>query len=266
MKERKEERASGEGVKKGGIWWPFTAKWPPEAVVDVVIPALNEEKSLPLVLKDLPWEGLRQVVVADNGSSDRTAEVAREGGALVVREEQRGYGAACLKALELLRRAPPEIVVFLDGDYSDYPEELPRVVAPIEAGDAEMVIGSRILGDSRKGALLPQAVFGNQLAGGLMALMYDYQFTDLGPFRAIRWETLEMLGMEDQNYGWTVEMQVKAARMGISTVEVPVSYRKRVGVSKVTGTIRGTVLASYKILFTLWREYLDEVRERRGRR
>ena len=249
--------------RRGGIWWPFEGTWPTGAVIDVVIPALNEEESLPLVLRDLPKEGIRQVVVADNGSSDDTARVAREAGARVVYEPKKGYGAACLKALALLREDPPEIVVFLDGDYSDDPGELPRVVGPIVAGGADFVIGSRILGESARGALLPQAIFGNQLAGLLMAWMYDYQFTDLGPFRAIRWEVLEELEMEDQNFGWTVEMQIKAARQKVSTVEVPVSYRKRVGVSKVTGTVKGTVLASYKILYTLGREYLDEVRGRR---
>ncbi len=226
-------------------------------MVDVVIPALNEEKSLPRVLGDLPWERIRQVLVVDNGSTDQTARVAREAGARVVSEPQRGYGAACLRGIEVLREDPPEILVFLDGDYSDHPEELLRVIAPIEAGDAELVIGSRTLGHRTAGALLPQARLGNALACVLMEWMYDYRFTDLGPFRAITWEALEALGMADENYGWTVEMQIKAARRQKSCVEVPVSYRKRVGTSKVTGTVRGTVLASVKILYTLGREYLD---------
>ena len=262
---KKDKRSNEVKTKRGGIWWPLDIDWKPTSIIDVVIPALNEEKSLPLVLRDIPT-GIRRVVVADNGSTDRTAQVAREEGAIVVSEEERGYGAACLKALDYLADDPPEIVVFLDGDYSDYPGEMMRLIAPIEAGDAEMVIGSRILGESSRGALLPQAVFGNRLAGGLMALMYDYQFTDLGPFRGITWEALSSLQMADRNFGWTVEMQIKAARRGISSVEVPVSYRKRVGKSKVTGTVKGTVLASYKILYTLGAQYLEELLEQRQKR
>lgn len=244
---------------RGGVWWPDAEEFNPGLVVDVVIPALNEEASLPMVLRALPRGGIRQVVVADNGSDDQTGKVARDLGAVVVREEERGYGAACLKALAYLEADPPDVVVFIDGDFSDFPEEIGRVVAPIEEGDAELVIGSRILGQTRQGALLPQAVFGNLLAGGLMKWMYSYSFTDLGPFRAITWRALEALEMKDRNFGWTVEMQIKAARQRISAVEVPVSYRKRIGKSKVTGTFRGTLRASYKILYTLGQQYVEEL-------
>jgi glycosyltransferase involved in cell wall biosynthesis len=239
----------------------------PGPSVDVVIPALNEETSLPLVLAALarlgavgpggsppaaPW--LRRVVVADNGSTDGTARVARQGGAEVVAAPRPGYGSACLAGLAHLRSTgPPEVVAFLDADYSDHPEELPRVVAPLLAGEAELVIGSRVLGEREPGALLPQARAGNLVACALIRLLYGHRYTDLGPFRAARWESLERLGMADPDFGWTAEMQVKALRRGLTVVEVPVSYRKRVGVSKITGTVKGTVLAGYKILWTVLR-------------
>lgn len=226
----------------------------PSATIDVVIPALNEEASLPLVLAGIPRPPVRRVVVADNGSTDRTAEVAADGGAVVVAAERRGYGSACLAALDHLRRNdPPDVVVFLDADYSDHPEELPEVVAPILAGEAEVVIGSRVLGRRERGALLPQARAGNLVACLLIRLLYGHRYTDLGPFRAARWEALERVGMSDPNFGWTAELQVKALRAGLTVVEVPVSYRKRVGVSKITGTIRGTIAAGYKILWTVLR-------------
>lgn len=224
------------------------------STVDVVIPALNEERSLPLVLADLPRPPVRRVVVADNGSKDGTARVAREGGAEVVDAPRRGYGSACLAGLDHLRRiGPPDVVVFVDADWSDHPEELPRVIAPILAGEADLVIGSRILGNRERGALLPQARAGNLVACGMIRLLYGHRFTDLGPFRAIRWEALERLRMSDPNFGWTAEMQVKALRKGLRCAEVPVSYRKRVGVSKITGTVSGTVRAGYKILWTVLR-------------
>lgn len=226
----------------------------PSATIDVVIPALNEEASLPLVLADLPRPPVRRVVVADNGSVDQTALVAAEGGAVVVPAARRGYGSACLAALAHLRgNDPPDIVVFLDADYSDHPEELPQVVAPILAGTADVVIGSRVLGRRERGALLPQARAGNLVACLLIRLLYGHRYTDLGPFRAARWDALERVGMSDPNFGWTAELQVKALRAGLRVVEVPVSYRKRVGVSKITGTIRGTIAAGYKILWTVLR-------------
>lgn len=228
-----------------------------DRVVDVVIPALNEEESLPLVLGDLADLGParpRRIVVADNGSSDGTARVARDGGAVVVSAARAGYGSACLAGLSWLREhGPPAVVVFLDADWSDHPEELPRLVAPIVGGEADLVIGSRILGEREPGALLPQARVGNRVACLLIRLLYGHRFTDLGPFRAIRWEALERLGMGDPDFGWTAEMQVKALRHGLRVTEVPVSYRRRVGVSKITGTIQGTLRAGYKILWTVLR-------------
>lgn len=222
--------------------------------LDVLIPALNEEGSLPLVLAALPRPPVRRIVVADNGSVDGTARVAKEGGAEVVAAPRRGYGSACLAGLDYLRRTrPPDVVVFVDADYSDHPDELPALVAPILAGEADLAIGSRVLGRRERGALLPQARAGNLVACLLIRLFYGHRFTDLGPFRAIRWDALESLEMADPNFGWTAEMQVKAVRRGLRCVEVPVSYRRRVGVSKITGTITGTLRAGYKILWTVAR-------------
>ncbi|HJK98133.1 MAG TPA: glycosyltransferase family 2 protein [Polyangiaceae bacterium LLY-WYZ-14_1] len=221
--------------------------------VDVVIPALDEEEALPLVLQAIPRPPVRRVVVADNGSRDRTAAVARAGGAEVVHEPERGYGAACLRALAHLRGDPPDVVVFLDGDASDHPEELPALLAPIERGEADLVVGSRARGGAERGSLtLPQRL-GNAVACQALFWLYAARYTDLGPFRAIRWEALERLRMVDRNYGWTVEMQIKAAREGLRHAEVPVPYRRRVGRSKVSGTVRGTLGASRKILWTLAR-------------
>lgn len=222
-------------------------------VVDVVIPAFNEERSLPLVLEALP-ETVRRVVVADNNSTDRTAEAASEGGAEVVAAPRQGYGSACLAGLAHLRdTGPPEIVVFVDADFSDHPEELPALVEPIEEGRADLVIGSRVLGVREPGALLPQARAGNLLAVWMIRALYGHRTTDLGPFRAVRWSSLETLGMRDPDFGWTAEMQVKALRAGLRVVDVPVSYRRRVGRSKITGTVKGTILAGYKIITTILR-------------
>ena len=222
--------------------------------IDVVIPAYNEEASLPLVLQSIPKSNVDRVVVVDNASTDNTGRVGAAGGAVVVREDRPGYGTACLSALDFLRHhRPPDIVVFLDADYSDYPEELPRVVGPITSGSADLVIGSRVLGQRERGALLPQARVGNLIACSLIRLLYGFRYTDLGPFRAIRWASLENLEMSDPDFGWTAEMQVKALRARLKICEVPVSYRKRVGVSKITGTARGTILAGYKILWTVLR-------------
>ncbi len=221
-------------------------------------PALDEEQGIARVIEDLPRAGegwrVREVVVADNGSADRTAAVARAAGAPVVHEPRRGYGAACLAGLAVLRRDPPAVVVFLDGDGSDDPRELPRLLDPIVRDGAELVIGSRVRGTREPGALTPVQEFGNRLATGLLAEWFGARYTDLGPFRAIAWRALERLAMRDRDYGWTVEMQARAARAGLVTAEVPVSYRRRAaGRSKVSGTLRGAAGAGWKILFTLAR-------------
>jgi len=221
------------------------------------MPALDEEESLPLVLEEIPEPWVRRVVVVDNGSTDTTADIVRASEAELVDEPREGYGSACLAGLEHLADDPPDIVVFLDADHSDFPEQLPRVVGPILADEADLSIGSRTIGARERDALLPQARFGNRLACTLLASLYGYRFTDLGPFRAIRWDALQQLEMADRDFGWTVEMQVKAAKQRLRAVEVPVSYRRRVGVSKVTGTVKGTFMAGYKILWTIVSEYLD---------
>ena len=231
---------------------------PATPTIDVVSPVYNEADSLPLVLADIPRPLVRRVVCADNNSTDGSAEIARAHGAEVVPAPVQGYGSACLAAIDHLRRTgPPDVLVFLDADYSDHPEELPDVVAPILEGRAEVVIGSRILGRREQGALLPQARAGNLVACTLIRLLYGHRYTDLGPFRAIRWDAYERLAMQDPNFGWTAEMQVKALRRKMRVVEVPVSYRRRIGVSKITGTIKGTVLAGYKILWTVFRYSLS---------
>lgn len=249
---------------RGGVWQPGEAASPSaplwddeEPRIDVLIPALNEQKSIAQVIDALPDEIVRHVIVVDNGSRDATAEVARNAGARVVSEPQRGYGAACLRGLRHLAEDPPEIVVFLDADFSDHPEELLQVIAPILHGGVDLVIGSRTLGKSEPGALLPQAIFGNWLACTLMSALFGYQFSDLGPFRAIRWQSLEACEMRDEDFGWTVEMQIRAAKLGLSACEVPVSYRKRIGISKVSGTVKGSVLAGHKILDTIFRQYFS---------
>ncbi len=194
------------------------------------------------------------IVVADNGSTDRTAAVAAAGGATVVGEPRRGYGRACLAALARLARDPPDVVVFLDGDQSDDPADLPALLAPILAGTADLVVGSRTLGEREPGALAPVQVFGNRLATFLLRLLFGARFSDLGPFRAIRWQALGRLALRDPDYGWTVEMQAQAARAGMRWAEVPVRYRRRrAGSSKVTGTLRGAAGASWKILATIVR-------------
>jgi glycosyltransferase involved in cell wall biosynthesis len=219
--------------------------------ISVIIPAFNEEESIGKVIADIPKACVQEIVVVDNGCLDRTAEVARAAGARVVSEERKGYGSACLAGIAALNA--PEIVVFLDGDYSDFPSEMPLLLQPILAGDAEMVIGSRIRGVHEKGALLPQARFGNALATFLIRLLFHVCYTDLGPFRAIRYERLLAMDMQDKTFGWTVEMQIKAAKMGLRVCEVPVTYRKRIGQSKITGTVKGTILAGYKIITTIFR-------------
>ena len=221
--------------------------------VAVVIPAFNEAASLPAVLGDLPRALVDRVVVVDNGSTDATAAVASAAGATVVPEPRRGYGSACLAGLAALRPLDPEIVVFLDADYSDHPDELPQLLAPILAGEADLVIGSRTRGRREPGAMFPQQRFGGWLACRLIHWLYRFRYTDLGPFRAIRGPALWGLEMRDPDYGWTVEMQIKALRRGLRITEVPVSYRKRIGRSKIAGTVSGTLGAGYKILTTIFR-------------
>lgn len=228
--------------------------------VFLVMPALNEEQAIGRVLADLPPGWVDVCVVADNGSQDRTAEIAAAAGAHVVPEPRRGYGRACLTALDAVHArgevpaaagAPArgdDVIAFLDADYSDYPEDLPQLLKPVLAGEAEMVLGSRVMGGASLRALLPQAWFGNRLACFLMRVLYGVRYTDLGPFRAIRAGALESLGMVDDGFGWTVEMQIKAAQANLPTREVPVRYRERIGQSKITGTFSGTVRAGYRIL------------------
>lgn len=225
----------------------------------VVIPALNEERSLAKVLADIPRPLVEEVFVVDNGSTDRTAEVARACGATVVSEPRAGYGSACLAGLAALASDAPDVVVFVDADYSDRPEEIPALVDPILSDRADFVVGSRILGDREPGALAPHARWGNWLATRLIRLLYGVQFTDLGPFRAIRYSALVLLHMKDRDYGWTAEMQAKAARAGLRSMEVPVSYHRRVGRSKITGTVKGTVLAGWKIITTILKVRLQRL-------
>lgn len=225
----------------GGTGHPSTA---------VIIPVFNEEQSLPLVLAAIPMDLVDEVIVVDNGSTDGSAQCAQAHGATVVAEEHRGYGAACLRGIAVSEHH--EILVFLDGDYSDYPEDMRELLVPVVSGEADMVIGSRmLLSDSRR-ALLPQARFGNQLAAVLMRGLFGIRCTDLGPFRVIQRSALVSLEMQDRDFGWTVEMQLRAKLRNLKVCEVPVRYRKRIGESKITGTLRGTLMASYKILKTIF--------------
>jgi glycosyltransferase involved in cell wall biosynthesis len=229
---------------------PRGAIWPN---IDVVIPARNEAAALAHVLAALPAPRLRRIVVVDNGSTDGTAEVARRAGATVVVEPQAGYGRACLRGLDWLAADPPAIVVFLDGDFSDDPQQLADLVEPIVTGRADFVVGSRVLGRREPGALLPQARLGNWVAGRLILWLHGLRVTDLGPFRAIRWPTLCALSMSDLDFGWTAQMQVEAARQGVRYLEVPVNYRRRIGRSKITGTLWGSLRAGWKILYVVAR-------------
>ncbi|MFC2175377.1 glycosyltransferase family 2 protein [Bacteroidota bacterium] len=227
----------------------------PKPIIDVVIPVFNEEASIGKVISDIPKSLVRNIIVTNNNSTDNTAEVAKTHGATVVFEPNPGYGYACLKAIAFIeaQKIQPDIVVFLDGDYSDFPEQMKDVVDPIINGEADLVIGSRNLGKSEKGSLTPQQIFGNWLATNMLHLFYGVRFTDLGPFRAIRFKHLLALEMKDRTYGWTVEMQIKAAKQKLRSVEVPVDYRTRIGTSKVSGTVKGTIGAGYKIITTLFK-------------
>jgi glycosyltransferase involved in cell wall biosynthesis len=223
-------------------------------IVDVIIPAYNEEKSLPKVLQDIP-KIVRNIVVSNNNSTDRTGEFAEAEGAQVVFEPQKGYGKACLTAMDWIKQqdVQPDIVVFLDGDYSDYPEELMLLIQPIIANESDLVIGSRALGEREAGSMTLPQIFGNWLATNMMRYIQGAKFSDLGPFRAIRWADLLKLNMVDENFGWTIEMQIKAHKAGLRYIEIPVTYRKRIGVSKVSGTVKGVFGAGYKIIFTIFK-------------
>lgn len=228
--------------------------------VVVIIPAFNEARAIGHVVTDIPDELVDEIVVVNNASTDETERNARASGATVLREARKGYGWACLRGIEYVRSLQPDVVVFLDGDYSDHPNEMPRLVEPILLGEADFVVGSRILGEHEPGAMLPQALVGNRVACAAMRAIWGAEFTDLGPFRAIRFDALMDLGMEDKTFGWTIEMQIKAVRAGLRCMEVPVSYRRRVGVSKVTGTVKGTIKASVKILWVIGRFAIKEAR------
>lgn len=218
--------------------------------VAVVIPALDEERSIGQVVRGMTHPAIRQVIVGDNGSTDRTGQVAADAGADVVMIGERGYGAACAGALRMVR---PEIetILFVDGDGSDDPAEVDLLLASIRNGEADLVIGSRTLGSVEKGALTPQQRFGNWLATRLILLLFGHRYTDLGPFRAIRRQTLDEIDMQDRRYGWTVEMQIRALQIGARVTEVPVTYRKRIGQSKISGTVSGVVRAGWWILWTI---------------
>lgn len=216
--------------------------------IKVIIPAFNEEQSIAKVVKAIPQ--VDEIIVVNNNSSDHTHKKAKQAGATVLDEPRKGYGYACLKGIEYLgkRDTTPDIVVFLDGDYSDYPEDLPELVQPIIEGQADFVIGARVKWLREKGSMTPQQIFGNWLATSLMRWLYGAHFTDLGPFRAIRYDQLMCLEMQDKTYGWTIEMQLKALKHGLSYMEIPVRYKNRIGKSKVSGTIEGSVKAGFKIL------------------
>lgn len=219
------------------------------SLIAVVIPALDEEEGIARVLGDIPgW--VDDIIVVDNGSADATAQVASQNGARVISEPRRGYGSACLAGLGALKDA--DVVVFLDADYSDHPDEMAALVDPIVSGAAELVIGSRLAGRAERGALVPQARFGNLLACLLMRVFWGARFTDLGPFRAMDRRALDALAMDDTGYGWTIQMQIRAVREGLRCMEVPVSYRRRIGTSKISGTVKGTILAGAKILYTIF--------------
>ena len=220
-----------------------------KAAVNVIIPALNESAAISKVIGDIP-DFVQEIIVVDNGSTDTTAEMAKNAGATVLHESKKGYGRACLKGLDYLKNSDQktDIVVFLDGDYSDYPEQMSDVIAPITDNNIDFVLGSRKKNLSEKGAMQPQQRFGNWLATRLMTLFFNSEFTDLGPFRAIKYEVLNSLDMRDQTYGWTVEMQLKILKQKFTYCEIPVKYRNRIGVSKVSGTLKGTIFAGVKIL------------------
>ncbi len=217
--------------------------------IKVIIPAFNEQDSIANVIKDIP-KIAEEVIVVNNNSTDDTVKNAQNAGATVLTETNKGYGYACLKGMHYIaqQEQKPDVIVFLDGDYSDYPEELTKLVTPIIDDNIDFVVGSRVKQLREGGSMTPQQVFGNWLATFLMSLFFGAKFTDLGPFRAIRYDKLLALNMEDKTYGWTVEMQLKALKQNLSYIEIPVRYKQRIGVSKVSGTVKGTIFAGFKIL------------------
>ncbi|PKR81798.1 UDP-glucose--dolichyl-phosphate glucosyltransferase [Brumimicrobium salinarum] len=223
------------------------------AKVFVVIPAFNEQESIVKVIADIPFVPRKNIIVVNNGSTDETQKRVESTGAIALFEPRKGYGWACLKGCAYVANKQVETIVFLDGDYSDYPEQLPDVIAPIYEQDMDIVIGSRALGVKENGSMtLPQR-FGNWLSSKLLKLLYKVEYTDLGPFRAIRFGAYQALEMQDKTYGWTIEMQIKAAQKNMKSCEVPVNYRVRIGTSKVSGTIKGAVMAGVKIIFTVFK-------------
>ena len=223
--------------------------------IKVIIPAFNEENGIGQVIEEIPEGLVDEVIVVNNASTDQTEHVARAAGATVLRELTRGYGKACLKGIDYISNQPakPDIVVFIDADHSDYPQEMPLLIKPIVEHDVDMVIGSRARGIRERGSMTPQQIFGNWLATRMLRWFYNTRYTDLGPFRAIKYESLMALNMQDTTYGWTVEMQLKAAKAGMNCVEVAVNYRNRIGFSKISGTIKGTIMAGYKIIYTIFK-------------
>jgi glycosyltransferase involved in cell wall biosynthesis len=217
--------------------------------IKVIIPAFNEADSIAAVINEIP-DSVEEVIVVNNNSTDETAANAKAAGATVLTEDRKGYGYACLKGMNYIaeKSKTPDIVVFIDGDYSDYPEELDKLVAPILTENIDFVIGARVKRLREEGSMTPQQVFGNWLATFLMKLFFGATFTDLGPFRAIKYDKLLTLEMEDKTYGWTVEMQLKALKKKLAYTEVPVRYKCRIGISKVSGTVKGSIFAGIKIL------------------
>ena len=218
-------------------------------VIKVIIPAYNEANSITHVINDIPAL-VDEIIVISNNSTDDTEANAKKSGATVLSETRKGYGYACLKGMDYIanQNTKPDIVVFLDGDYSDYPQELTKIIAPILKENIDFVIGARVKRLREDGSMTPQQIFGNWLATFLMKLMFNAKFSDLGPFRAIKYDKLLALNMEDKTYGWTVEMQLKAIKQKLSYTEIPVNYRNRIGVSKVSGTVKGSIFAGIKIL------------------
>jgi glycosyltransferase involved in cell wall biosynthesis len=223
--------------------------------VKVIIPAFNEQNAVGLVIDQIPKSLVSEIIIVDNGSTDDTCEVAESKGATVLKESIRGYGQACFCGMTHIANQidKPDIVVFLDGDHSDYPDEMEKLLTPIISNNVDLVIGSRAKGQKEAGSMTPQQIFGNKLATTLIKFFYGISYSDLGPFRAVKYESLLAIDMQDRTYGWTVEMQLKAAKLKMNIVEIPVNYRKRIGVSKVSGTVKGTILAGYKIIVTIFK-------------